>query len=56
MVDIWDALRFDRPYRQAWPEEKVQEHIRSLSGTHLDPQVVELFLQLANEIAPEDQP
>ena len=56
VVDIWDALRFDRPYRQAWPEEKVQEHIRSLSGTHLDPQVVELFLQLANEIAPEDQP
>jgi len=54
VVDIWDALRFDRPYRQAWPEEKVEEHIRSLAGTHLDPHVVELFLKLVNEFVHED--
>jgi putative nucleotidyltransferase with HDIG domain len=46
VVDVWDALRSDRPYRAAWPEEKVREHIQSLSGTHFDPQVVEAFLQL----------
>lgn len=43
LVDIWDALRSDRPYREAWPLERVLEHIRSLSGNHLDPRVVELF-------------
>ena len=44
-VDIWDALRSDRPYREAWPEERVCEHIASLAGTHLDPDVVQAFLQ-----------
>jgi PAS domain S-box-containing protein len=46
MVDVWDALRSDRPYRPAWPEERVREHLRSLSGTHFDPQVVGVFLNL----------
>ena len=46
VVDVWDALRSDRPYRLAWPEEKVREHIRSLSGTHFDPKVVEAFINL----------
>ena len=45
-VDIWDALRSDRPYRKAWPEEKVYNHIRSLAGSHLDPKVVGAFLPL----------
>jgi PAS domain S-box-containing protein len=43
IVDIWDALRSDRPYRPAWPEAKALDHIRALSGTHLDPQVVQAF-------------
>lgn len=46
VVDIWDALHFDRPYRKGWPEERVREHIRSLSGTHFDPRVAEAFLSL----------
>jgi putative nucleotidyltransferase with HDIG domain len=45
VVDVWDALRSDRPYRSAWPDQKVREHIRALSGTHFDPQVVDLFMQ-----------
>jgi putative nucleotidyltransferase with HDIG domain len=49
VVDVWDALRSDRPYRAAWPEEKVREHIRSLAGTHFDPKAVELFLKMMNE-------
>ena len=48
-VDIWDALRSDRPYRQSWPEERVCEHIASLAGTHLDPDVVQAFLQHVHE-------
>ena len=45
VVDVWDALSSNRPYRAAWTEEKVLEHIRSLSGTHFDPQVVDVFMQ-----------
>ncbi len=46
IVDVWDALRSDRPYRPAWPKEKVIEHVRSLSGTHFDPEIVEIFLKM----------
>ncbi|MEW6107845.1 MAG: PAS domain S-box protein [Nitrospirota bacterium] len=47
VVDVWDALYSEeRPYRQTLSEEKVREHIRSLSGTHLDPGVVEVFLNM----------
>jgi len=49
VADIWDALRSDRPYRQGWPEPKVRDHIRGLAGTHLDPQIVELFLGLSGD-------
>ena len=45
VVDVYDALRSDRPYRKAWPEEKVIEHIKAGSGTHFDPKVVELFFR-----------
>jgi response regulator RpfG family c-di-GMP phosphodiesterase len=38
-------LRSNRPYRSAWPESKVREHIRSLAGSHFDPKVAERFLQ-----------
>ena len=46
IVDVWDALRSDRPYRLAWTKEKALEHIQSLSGTYFDPKVVESFLSL----------
>ena len=45
VVDIWDALSSDRPYRAAWPQERVYEHLRSLRGTHLDPQGVDAFFE-----------
>ncbi len=43
VADIFDALSHDRPYRLAWPADRVIEHIISLSGTHLDPKVVDAF-------------
>jgi response regulator RpfG family c-di-GMP phosphodiesterase len=46
IVDVWDALRSDRPYRSRWPDEKIIEYIRSQSGKHFDPKVVEMFLVL----------
>lgn len=49
MVDIFDALSSDRPYRAAWPRERVLEHLASLSGSHLDPMVVDAFFKLDEE-------
>ncbi len=46
IVDVWDALTSDRPYRSRWPAERVMEHLRSLSGSHFDPAVVDAFLRL----------
>ena len=46
VVDVWDALSYDRPYRPGWPKERVIEHIRTQAGTHFDPKVVEIFLRL----------
>jgi HD-GYP domain-containing protein (c-di-GMP phosphodiesterase class II) len=43
VVDVWDALMSDRPYRKAWSEEKAREHIQAGAGTHFDPQVVKKF-------------
>ncbi|MDE2216812.1 MAG: PAS domain S-box protein [Planctomycetota bacterium] len=46
VVDVWDAMRSDRPYRKGWADEKVREHIKSLVGTHFDPKVVKVFLKM----------
>ncbi len=46
IVDVWDALQYDRPYRRPLPTAELIEHIKSLSGTHFDPNVVELFLKM----------
>ncbi len=51
IVDVWDAVRSDRPYRQGWPKEKVIKHIKSLSGKHFDPKAVDLFLNMLVELS-----
>ncbi len=49
VVDVWDALRSDRPYRKAWDRGRVLDYIQGLAGTHFDPQVVGTFLSLMAE-------
>jgi diguanylate cyclase (GGDEF)-like protein/PAS domain S-box-containing protein/putative nucleotidyltransferase with HDIG domain len=49
LVDVWDALRSDRPYRKRWPKTKVIDHIKSLAGTHFDPQLTEVFLEVVQD-------
>ncbi|MCE1255325.1 MAG: GAF domain-containing protein, partial [Anaerolineae bacterium] len=43
IVDVWDALTSERPYRPAWSKEKTIEYIRGLSGKQFDPEVVRVF-------------
>lgn len=47
VVDVYDALTSDRPYRPGWTKERVLEYIQSLSGSHFDPDVVLEFLKLS---------
>ncbi|MBI9049809.1 MAG: PAS domain S-box protein [Anaerolineaceae bacterium] len=46
VVDVWDALSSDSPYRPAWPKEQVFDYLLASSGTHFDPQVLEEFLKI----------
>jgi PAS domain S-box-containing protein len=46
VVDVWDALCCDRPYRPAWPHDIVRTHIQGLIGSHFDPKVTVQFLKL----------
>lgn len=45
VVDVWDAVTSDRPYRPAWNKDQALSYIREQSGKHFDPQVVETFLK-----------
>jgi putative two-component system response regulator len=45
IVDVWDALTSDRPYRPAWTDQDALAYIEEQSGTHFDPQVVEMFIK-----------
>jgi len=44
IVDVWDALRSDRPYRKQLPREQVIEYLRENSGQLFDPELVDVFL------------
>lgn len=46
IVDVWDALTTNRPYREAWSEAQTRQYIHAESGKHFDPQVVENFMAL----------
>jgi len=46
VVDVYDALRSDRPYRHAWPETEVRAHLRAERGRQFDPEVVDAFLDM----------
>ncbi|MBI4762789.1 MAG: HD-GYP domain-containing protein [Chloroflexota bacterium] len=48
VVDVWDALTSDRPYRQGLPMDEVKERIRADAGKHFDPHVVDAFLTMGD--------
>ncbi len=48
IVDVWDALLSDRPYRKVWSKKKTIKHIKEQSGKHFDPEVVETFLKIVD--------
>lgn len=46
VVDVWDALTSDRPYRKAWNAKKALDYIENQKGKQFDPQIVDLFMKL----------
>jgi len=49
IVDVWDALLSDRPYRPAWNKQAVLDYLKEQSGKLFDPEIVNLFLQVAGD-------
>ncbi len=49
VVDVWDALRSKRPYRQAWDEHMILTYLKEQAGKHFDPTVVDAFLKLLED-------
>jgi len=49
IIDVWDAVTSDRPYRPAWDNQKALEYIREQKGKHFDPHVVELFYTMMDD-------
>jgi len=49
IVDVWDAVISDRPYRRAWPRDQALAHIQTGAGQHFDPHVVEVFIELIKQ-------
>jgi HD-GYP domain-containing protein (c-di-GMP phosphodiesterase class II) len=45
VVDVWDALTSNRPYRPAWSKKDTIKYIREQTGKQFDHKIVELFLQ-----------
>jgi putative nucleotidyltransferase with HDIG domain len=46
IIDVWDALTSDRPYRKAMPHDEVRRLVQADSGKHFDARVVEAFMDL----------
>lgn len=50
VADVFDALVSSRPYKKAWDTDEALAYIQQQSGTHLDPQCVDAFLQRIDAI------
>jgi HD-GYP domain-containing protein (c-di-GMP phosphodiesterase class II) len=48
IVDVWDAMTHDRPYRKAIPHEEVISYLTDQSGRYFDPNVVDVFISILN--------
>ncbi len=45
VVDVYDALTSDQPYRKAWSRAKAREYVHQQAGLEFDPEVVNIFLE-----------
>jgi HD-GYP domain-containing protein (c-di-GMP phosphodiesterase class II) len=46
LVDVYDSLLHQRPYKLAWPVEKTLTYLRKQAGMHFDPDVIDAFMKM----------
>ena len=51
IVDVWDAMLVDRPYRKKFPRYQVVDYIKEQKDRHFDPRVAEVFLTMVDYIS-----
>jgi HD-GYP domain-containing protein (c-di-GMP phosphodiesterase class II) len=49
VVDVFDALTSDRPYRKAWSREEALRYIQEQAGRHFYPEAVKAFSEMMSE-------
>ncbi len=54
VIDVYDALRSDRPYRPGWSDEMVHKYLRDQAGTHFDPRAVDAFLKMITQTSAQE--
>lgn len=50
VIDVYDALGSERPYKKPFPEEKCQQILKEGAGNHFDPEIIDAFLKITPEI------
>jgi response regulator RpfG family c-di-GMP phosphodiesterase len=51
VADVYDALTSSRPYKKAWPDAQAFEFLDAQRGRHFDPQLVDAFCGVRDEVA-----
>jgi len=46
VIDVYDALCSERPYRESWTKEQALDYLRANAGIQFDPQAVSAFLKM----------
>ncbi len=54
VCDVYDALRTDRPYRDAWPQSRILEYLDARAGAEFDPELAQAFTRMIGEWEPAD--
>ena len=50
LADVFDALSMKRPYKEAWPLDKVLQTIQEHAGSHFEPRLVDIFISILPQI------
>ena len=53
VCDVYDALRTNRPYREAWPQSKTLSYIEDRAGTEFDPELARAFVRMMRQFEPQ---
>ena len=53
VCDVYDALRTNRPYREAWAQDRALAYVQSRAGTEFDPELAAAFLRMMHQWEPQ---